>query len=537
MKPSIEASALFNLEEIIALLESLYPRLMSAIDRDPDSPTFGSCDRQFWMYRLHDFDSSVVQQTSATLAAMVLLMRDHRALMGSRFSDEDVTTWSSLAYAINRRNITLLSSTGFADEYYPGEKSYPGTVFIAYATLWSAHVLDQADILASDGLRRTAQQLLKRQPSQAANQDVAAAAFLALYAQARSWRLPEARRVVEGLLRGPDGQGRFLEYGGVDLGYATVSLHYLAAMTRDGGFNATPDIARLAERVSRYVSPDGELGGEYASRSTTYALPLGLIVAAKHDPELARRFAPLDPRAIFARLDDRYLLHYCLPSLARAALELAAGRPEIAPPPPLAWQIHDDSALGLMAVTGPGVACFIGVHKGGALQVVDQRRCRPDCGYRLTRGGLVYATCVIQAPLALRIEPREGGLRVYVEARFWRYKSLVASPLKTVALRLLKPLGAQLNQYFKRRLIQHPAALPGVTLIRELDFDFKAARLTLTDEIIGARDDDALRVSPIASLRVVPSARFSWRGDATQGAPTRPCAPRQSRVFELDPPP
>ena len=105
-------------------------------------------------------------------------------------------------------------------------------------------------------------------------------------------------------------------------------------------------------------------------------------------------------------------------------------------------------------------------------------------------------------------------LRLSVVAPFLRYRSLTASPAKTVALRGLQALGPQLNQYFKQRLIMDAQELPGVRLHRELLFDRDEGSLRVRDEIRGQRATDELRIAPPVGLRLVPSARFWQAGEA-----------------------
>ena len=46
------------------------PRILSQIDRDPNSPTYGCCDRNFWHYKIRDFPSAILQQSGYGLALL-----------------------------------------------------------------------------------------------------------------------------------------------------------------------------------------------------------------------------------------------------------------------------------------------------------------------------------------------------------------------------------------------------------------------------------------------------------------------------------
>ena len=46
------------------------PRIMSNLDRDSNSPTYGCFDRNFWHYKIRDFPSMILQQSCRTLAIL-----------------------------------------------------------------------------------------------------------------------------------------------------------------------------------------------------------------------------------------------------------------------------------------------------------------------------------------------------------------------------------------------------------------------------------------------------------------------------------
>ena len=542
MTSSGASGGLFDLGQIIAALDRFYPRLLTQIDRDPDSPTYGSCDRHFWMYRLNDFDSGVLQQASLSLAALAALSETD-ALDRCRYLKSTYHPyWRLLAKAVNRRTVRLLGLRGFLDEYYPGERSFPGTVFSCYAALKSAIMLEQREVIESPGLEAAARMLLRRKPSAAANQDAAGAAFLALYASTRNWRRKEALSTVERLIAGADGACRFQEYGGLDLGYATVTLNYLAHLHDDGTFPTLDALSRLAALVAEFVTAAGHLGGEFASRGTTYFLPFGLIVASFEDPDTAGRLAPLDLNGVYDKLDDRYLMHYCLPSLAMAALRLARdgtpqlGRPEV----PAAWRGKRYESAGLYACRKGDASVFVALNKGGSIQAEADGWRFVDCGYRVLRDGTVFATCVIdESPNGLVTEGT-GSVEIRVESGFHTYPPLVAGPLKTVVLRLMRFLGPALNAYFKSRLITRPRTLRGLRLERHIIIDFAGGTMTIEDAVAGLEQSDRLTLAPPSSLRLVPSAKLFQHGEEdsylTSPGWSEPVPAQSRRTIRLEPP-
>ncbi|MEK6222565.1 MAG: hypothetical protein N2D54_10005, partial [Chloroflexota bacterium] len=305
---------LFDFYQLAALLDEFYPRLISQIDRDPDSPTYGSVDRGFWMYRLHDFDSGVLLQSSLTFAALDQLAGLGKLANLPNLSQVPPAYFKHLAEAVNRRNLMLMKKNGIVDEYYPGEQSFVATAFAGYATLKSAILLGQTEVLESKALESASLYYLRQHPAHPANQETAAAAFIALYSHYLSWRNDEVKEVVTRLIAREADNGEFLEYGGGDLGYASVALNYLGYMEQDRSFPVADQLRKLADDLSVFVTPSGRLGGEFAARSTTYFLPFGFLQAAYLDADFGGKFAPLEFASIYRKLDDRYLFHYCLPA-------------------------------------------------------------------------------------------------------------------------------------------------------------------------------------------------------------------------------
>ncbi len=46
------------------------PKVLSQVDRDRHSKTFGDCDRNHWHLKIRDFSSAILQQTGLTIALL-----------------------------------------------------------------------------------------------------------------------------------------------------------------------------------------------------------------------------------------------------------------------------------------------------------------------------------------------------------------------------------------------------------------------------------------------------------------------------------
>ncbi|MCX6998396.1 MAG: hypothetical protein NTV49_15245, partial [Kiritimatiellaeota bacterium] len=148
----------------------LLPRILTQASRDPNSATYGSFDRDWWHYRIRDFSSVILQQ--GTWTAWLAAERPEFA------SDRAALTALAAAgcWFWNQRAVRF----GAFEEYYPWERGYPSCAFSTRAVLKLAEagVIPAGEIRA--GAAVAAAQLLRRFEPEAANQQVAGLAALAL---------------------------------------------------------------------------------------------------------------------------------------------------------------------------------------------------------------------------------------------------------------------------------------------------------------------------------------------------------------------
>ncbi len=513
---------IFSEIALIKLLDQLYPRIISQIDRDPHSQTYGSCDRNHWMYRLHDFSSGILQQSSLVFAEFYALFTSHGVQDQMFLKKSTAKYWHRLARDINLFTLKLLKRNGYLDEYYPGEKSFAATVFSCYTLLKSALLLEQQEVIESKLLNHTANKLLKRTPSMAANQDIACAAFLGLLSKASDWKVNEVHEKISEFINRENFGCQFSEYGGFDLGYSSVTLNYLAYMDYDETFDTKEHILRLGEMCSYYITPSGNYGGEFGSRSTAYFLPFGFVYAATLDKNLTKTVSVLDLAYNYLKLDDRYLMHYCLPSLAVAAKFLfTKGNVESVNNCTRENNafIKVDNETKVCSFKKNNACLFIALNKGGTLFLEKDSQAYHNCGYIIKRGAKTFATNILTENHVYNLENMKGEVfRIRIEGRFYTFRIILPSTFKTVVLRILGFMGPVFNKMFKELLIKQPIPLRGVSFIRDIKIDKDKGQVEVVDEIVNLRKDDKVFKSPVSSLRLVPSSKFYQRGEEDASA-------------------
>jgi hypothetical protein len=305
--------------ELTLLGQRLLPRLLTQVCRDPNSPAYGSFDRNWWHYKIRDFSSVILQQGGYALAvasALPEFVRDQRAL-------------TALAAGACRFWNTRAEKLRAFEEYYPWEEGYPPLAFstLAVSKLVAEGVVPLGDVLP--GLTKAARQLQGRFEAQATNQQVAGTAALSGIRKVAPELVDESvfRDLCSRTLSCQQEEGWFMEYGGPDLGYLAVTMDCLWDIFDTTGDERFRESARRALHfIARFSSLPRSGAGLHNARNTDYIVPYGI---ARFLGDLRERgtaahvlqafFADASsPEHFLAAVDDRYYCHYIGHSLFRA---------------------------------------------------------------------------------------------------------------------------------------------------------------------------------------------------------------------------
>jgi len=298
----------------------ILPRILTQVCRDPSAPFYGSCDRNWWHYKIRDFPSIILQQAGYSLATAAELPANSE----SRDKLLEIAKASALFW--NERAIRH----GAFEEYYPFEQGYPPA---AFSTLAVAKLCHQGVVALSEirkGLKIAVGQLTTRFEAQAANQQIAGTAALSVIRSLDRTLISENlfNEILSKTLALQHPEGWFPEYDGPDLGYLAVSIDCLWDIfdhTNDD--RVRPAIHSAADYIAWFIlSPIGK-AGMHNSRNTDYLVPYGLVRLALEDPAcsasaVVTRFFSREPKEptfhCFDAVDDRYWCHYTGHSVFRA---------------------------------------------------------------------------------------------------------------------------------------------------------------------------------------------------------------------------
>lgn len=273
----------------LAEIRSALPRVLSTLDREVLSKSYGCADRVFWCWKFTDFPGARFQEIAFTLAQ---LATDPILLPHSNESIETLQIWAKAAIAYWSR---LQHRDGSFDEAYPYERSLAATAFTgfyvgqAFLALRDSYSVDERTRLISTFIA-TGDWLCRSDERHGilSNHLAAAAAALQTIFEITGENRFTLRRdyFIQLIISFQSKEGWYEEYGGADIGYQTHTTFYLAYV-----WQRTQDAALLESLTSsiryfwHFLHVDGSLGGEYGSRNTRFFMPAGFELLAESIPE------------------------------------------------------------------------------------------------------------------------------------------------------------------------------------------------------------------------------------------------------------
>jgi hypothetical protein len=482
-----------------------YRRVLTQMDRDPHSPTFGCFDRNYWHYKIRDFPSSILQQGIFTIEAA------RKGRLPGVQPPQSMFDWSLAAINALSRQVNRF---GAVDEYYPFEHSYPAAAFglLAAARVlfdWSREEPYLIDRVAWPGLIRLARHLLGRVESQASNQQAAGLAALALASRIPRFAVAPAdvAQKAAAFFATQHEEGWFDEYGGPDFGYLSVTID---ALMDYHDATADPVALTAATRALDFLCTmtgcDGRLPSTLNSRNTDYVVPCGIIRMAAVNPNASwlahQLFDGIGDTAnhFLWPTDDRYHSHYIFASVVRS-LDYVS---EMPPPGPEPRQPDSQwlPGAGYYVVRRPQATIFVAAHKGGLVRVH-----RPDVdpvadhGWRaISQSGRILTSNWWSHPRLIDRAP--DSLSITHSFQSCRFQT--PTPTRHVVLRLLSfTLRNRVIPLLKRFLIFRPGQAVGPTFTRSISL--LPDRIRIDDRFDNAAGFTLTR-SPRQNLRHVASA-------------------------------
>ncbi|MBI4177966.1 hypothetical protein HY522_00905 [bacterium] len=477
------------------------PRILSSLNRDPLSDTYGCFDRQYWSWCSVDFPNADLQRGVYPLTRVWLLDEP-----GNPYHRHPkILEWIGAGLAFWRK---IQHPNGFFDQWYPNEQSVGTTAFTLGPAAACVRDLSGAlppDLTASlvESFRRAGDRLLRLKETHG---------FISNHIAGAAWALLEihrltsddrykhgARKLLDDIAARQSSEGWFSEYGGADPGYETLGISYLAkciALLPDPEWIVR--LERSIEFLSYAVHPNGSVGGEYGNRNTEIFFAAGLEMLSDRVPAaesiLARMIS--DSGVKFPRPHEVDACNFTV-FLSQFADAYACSRSRShRPAPPPALPFHKTFAkefpeAGWFIQSTDTYYAVVNIRKGGLIRLYDKKTGRladGDCGLAAADGDGRWI--VTQSAAARGSVRHEGPVTVLkVEGDFHRPPNRRMTPVKLMLLRAFAlTLGRTVffcewaKQAMARALILRRETVP-VSFTREIRLE--PGQVSITDAVPG----------------------------------------------------
>lgn len=459
------------------------PRLLSRMDRESSSTTYGACDRTFWGWKFTDFPGSRFQESLFALAWLYTSAKYGESLYKSSYVIEWIGAGLRYWQCLQHRD-------GSFDEAYPFERSFAATAFTAFY-IGEAHA-KLGDSLSSETRNSVAQSLARAADWLCVNDEhhgvlsnhlAAAAAALTVVGRLTGDRRHHKRAeyFLQRIFSRQSAEGWYEEYGGADLGYQTHGSFYLARIwSMTGNQQLLISLQRSVAFLSHFIHPNGTLGGEYGSRNTSFYFPAAFEILASTLSEAAGIAAFM--RDSVARQNapglaavDAY--NFCPMLNNYLYAHDAAG--DIPSPPDLPFEKEGQwnfPAAGLMVLSNATYYAVFAPSKGGVLKVFDKKDGQlrlSDCGYW---GRCFHGSNASSQSFSLKNKTTIKNGKAAVRTQFTKINQRVMSPWQFIAFRLFMltigryaSIAKILKLYIVKILVTRRSTLPAF-LDRSVEF-------------------------------------------------------------------
>ena len=342
------------------------PKILTLLDRNPHSPTYGCFDRTFWQYKVIDFPAGMSQEFVYPLA-----LAYHCNLTDNIFYQQPIIKeWieAGIIYAARSSH-----PNGSCDDYFPYERAAGAAAFSLLACIESYRLMGLNNSEALDFFRKRANWLAEHQESgRLTNHQALIVLCLELLSnllQTDRWNISKQER-LEQVLSWQNPEGWFIEYEGCDPGYHTLTISCLARVYElNPSVKLKEAIASGVNLAAQFVHPDGSYGGEYTSRNTYNFFPHGFELVGKWLPEALNindRFVEGLANGLGScYADDRIIGHHTWNYLL-AWRDFIPARPPLKPRPQGRFHLKEG---GILIERRDNTELYLALNKGGVFKI------------------------------------------------------------------------------------------------------------------------------------------------------------------------
>lgn len=464
-------------------------KVLTLMDRNPYSDTYGCFDRNYWHYKTKDFPSGMSQEFLLALAQVYCWQLEENSFYQEKKLKTFVEAGIAFARKASRRD-------GSADDYYPFERALGAAVFSLHAMTEACMMLglERQDFLPF--FEKRADWIMDNEESGLlANHHAIAALALwnvFLLTQKKKYQKGAEQKAAYVLNLQTD-EGWYQEYEGCSPGYLTVTIDFFSQYylkTKDKA--VFESLNRAIDFFAHVQHPDGTIGGDYDSRNVAIFHPNGFENMAPYSKtagRVANAYLAAKAKGLLAAVSDDYIFGHSLISNINAYHNCKDRDFD------LLNEKQTGSSKSFFPQSGLYVLChndywgIFNLQKGGVGKVYrNQELVYADAGAMVsTRHGPAVSGLMDNTT---RIDLDDSGFRV--SKPLIRYSQHYTTPLIFMVFRiylfLFGPFRWSSNlirMYLQRKMIVGKKRLPA-SFSRSLMIDDD--RLKISSEISGARD-------------------------------------------------
>lgn len=432
------------------------PNILTMLDQNPFSPTYGCGDRPYWLYKSVDYPCGMYGEFCLPLAlAYSQPFPDNPYYGQPRIRD--------LSIAVIRDQMRNAHKDSSNDDFYPWEKAVGSTAFTLFAMAETVRILSikEDDIIAF--LEHRARWLCTRQESGRLTNHHALVALGvgAVHRLTGSADLDTARkRVRDTVLSWQSEEGWFPEYDGFDPGYHTFTISFLSYLrTITGDDSLTQPLGRAVELAANFIGPDGSYGGEMGSRNSYHFLPHGFELLASEFGAaryVADLFLSALSRGTRSFLDEnRTFCHYQY-NFMQAWLDFADRDTLPNWQPPSTVQRYPEA--GMLTLHRNGIHAAVSARKGGVIKAstVDGPLASDTGLIAIDTKGVMFAHSVACNDEVKVTDTDDGQLELELDVTFDQVpNTLLPTTFRLFVLRLISLTIGRIEPNLLRKTIQY----------------------------------------------------------------------------------
>ncbi len=496
------------------------PRILGQLDRNLDSVNYGCFDRGYWLHRTADFPSSACQQASLSLALLYNLDDP----LNPYYKSEDILR---LTIASIRFTFSLQHRDGSFDEWYPNERGWAGpTGYVIYSLFKAAELiyshLTDADKENLRDVGFSAISFLKKFEEKDVLANHQAKALLAVSQVYKVFPELYKTDVIESLtsrwLQSYNAEGWSLEYDGIDPGYQTATLSFLARHDRifiDPKIRST--IEAQLKLLRHFFYKDGTFAGIIGSRNTDNLFFYGIEYWTKIFPDCddLRTLTHNSLRASAVPMpidqEDHYAIYRCHEFLEAYIESFNRSLPQQSLNSNFGVSYYKDA--GIVSFHKESFSLITNLRKGGAFVFNSNQSddsLQRDSGWVIFQKGRLFTNSFSQHT-NFNWNPTTSMAEVSGVA--YQIKRPVFNPWKFVLFRIFclfflwnTRFSRSAKSWIRSKLMMRPKLVKKIKFTRTLDLGGSSP--IVTDKISGLTNGDSLLLGGTINSRMVPQSQY-----------------------------